>query len=584
MLRYVLQVNDKTSPTAPTIFDLWIRFMFGIPAGLHECFTVSDLYQFLGVDPETTGGFLYGDATKYRVFSVPKKSGGEREIVAPTKRLKYLQNKVKAELESYYSPRKCVHGFVYGRSVISNAQSHVRKEYVLNIDLEDFFGSINFGRVSKLFQSPPLNLPHGVASVLAHICCHRGVLPQGAPTSPIISNMIAFKLDRQLRELAYKCSCTYTRYADDISFSFTNRKKSLPKAIAFFDSNDELVLGKELKDIIEDNWFKINDKKTRIQHRTQRQSVTNITVNEKVNVNRKFIRQTSSMLNALFKYGAVEAEREYFEKYHKGYIANRQRAKMSEQPGKLFTQKIRGRLNFIRSVRGSSCNVWRSLMYRYTVAIGNPNEIYNRSWWEIAAESTYILYDLSAEGNGQGSGFLLDGIGLVTNEHVIAGVEQNNIVDTLSIEWLPNTKKEFIGLNVAWKNAEKDLAVITSDFVFNDTVPLTLERNPNYSVGTEIFAIGYPAYETRGANKATILQAKITGEVVREGQDRVVIDQPIIHGHSGGVVLNTDGRVIGVVANGNAEGEVRTTPSAFIPISVLLEEHDRQTKASSVEA
>ncbi|WP_141698715.1 S1 family peptidase [Vibrio harveyi] len=223
-------------------------------------------------------------------------------------------------------------------------------------------------------------------------------------------------------------------------------------------------------------------------------------------------------------------------------------------------------------------------MYRYTVAIGNPNEIYNRSWWEVAAESTYILYDVSDEGNGQGSGFLLDGIGLVTNEHVITGVEQNNIVDTLSIDWLPNTRKNFIGLNVAWKNAEKDLAVITSDFAFNDAVPLTLETNPNYSVGTEIFAIGYPAYETRGANQATILQAKITGEVVREGQDRVVIDQPIIHGHSGGVVLNTDGRVIGVVANGNAEGEVRAAPSAFIPISVLLEEHEKQKIDAAVGA
>ncbi|EMK2731973.1 trypsin-like peptidase domain-containing protein [Vibrio parahaemolyticus] len=555
--------------------------MFGTPSGLHECMTVSDLYRFLGCEEKRIGGFLYGNAIKYRSFSIPKKGGGEREIVAPINKLKQLQYKVKSELESYYKPRQCVHGFVSGKSIISNAQVHVRKEYVLNIDLEDFFGSINFGRVSRLFQSPPLSLPQSVASVLAHICCFRGVLPQGAPTSPVISNMIAFRLDKQLRELAYKNSCSYTRYADDISFSFTNRKKSLPKAIAFFDGEGELVLGKELKDIVENNWFKINEKKTRIQHRTQRQSVTNITVNEKVNVNRKFIRQTSSMLNAIIKYGADKAEKEYFEKYHKGYIANRQHMKLREKPGKLFLQKVRGRLNYIGSVRGNSCDVWRRLMYKYTLATGSPNEIYNRSWWEIAEESTCILYDLSEIGNGQGSAFLLEGFGLITNEHVVTGVEQDNIADTLVIEWLPNQAKQFIGLNVAWKDVAKDLAVLTSDFIFKDMQPLQIEPNPDYSVGAEAFAIGYPAYESRGHKSATTLKAKITGTIEREGQKRIVIDQPIIHGHSGGAVLNSDGRVIGIVANGNAEGKLRAAPSAFIPISVLIDEHDIRMKVST---
>ncbi|EJG1724200.1 trypsin-like peptidase domain-containing protein [Vibrio parahaemolyticus] len=557
--------------------------MFGTPNGLHECMTVSDLYRFLGYDEKNTGGFLYGSAIKYRAFSVAKKGGGERKIYSPIKKLKNLQHIVKSELESYYVPRQCVHGFVSGKNIISNAQPHVRKEYVLNIDLEDFFGSINFGRVRKLFQSSPLSLPPSVASVLAHICCYRGALPQGAPTSPIVSNMIAFRLDRQLRELAYKNSCSYTRYADDISFSFTNRKKSLPKAIAFFNGEDELVLGKDLKDIIENNWFKVNDKKTRIQHRTQRQSVTNITVNEKVNVNRKFIRQTSSMLHAIIKYGAVKAEQEYFEKYHKGYIANKHQAKMREEPGKLFVQKVRGRLNYIGSVRGNSCDVWRKLMYKYTLAIGSPNEAYNRSWWEIAEESTYILYDLSEVGKGQGSGFLLEGIGLITNEHVVTGVEQSNIVDSLVIEWLPNQSKQFIDLNVAWKDVDKDLAVITSDSIFNDTEPLKVEPNPNYSRGTEVYAIGYPAYESRGDKSATTLKAKITGATKREGQDRIVIDKPIIHGHSGGAVLNSDGRVIGIVANGNAEGAIKATPSAFIPISTLLDEHDIRMKAQSTQ-
>lgn len=552
--------------------------MFGTPSKLHECLTVSDLYKFLGCDEQSFGDFLYGPTLKYRTFIIPKKGGGVRNIVAPIKKLKQLQNKIKTELESYYKPKACVHGFISDRNVVSNARPHIRKEYVLNIDLENFFGSINFGRVSKLFQSQPLNLTHSVASVLAHMCCYNKVLPQGAPTSPIISNMIAFKLDRQLKDLASKSNCTYTRYADDISFSFTKRKKNLPTSIAFFDSKDNLVLSKVLINTIENNWFKINEKKTRIQHRTQRQSVTNITVNEKINVNKKFIRQTSSMLNAMIKYGPIEAEQEYFKKYHKGYIAKRQHIKIKEKPGKLFTQKVKGRINYIKLVRGDSCDMWRKLMYKYTIAIGNPNEKYNKSLWDIISESTYIIYDISDGNDTQGSGFLLKNIGLITNQHVISGIEQNNIADYLMISWLPNPGKSFINLNLAWKNTEKDLAVITSTVIFNDAVPLIAEPSPDYSVGVDIFTIGYPAYDARRNNAPTIIKAKITGQYTREGQSRIVIDEAIVHGHSGGVVLNTDGRVIGIVANGNAEGAIRNTPSAFIPISTLLEEHESRTR------
>ncbi|MEZ8348896.1 reverse transcriptase domain-containing protein [Vibrio splendidus] len=553
--------------------------MFGVPTKLHECLTVTDLYQFLGVDEDKAVGLLYGDNIRYRSFQIPKKGGGERTIFAPVKSLKNIQKKVQAELETYYKPRKSVHGFVAGRSVLTNAKPHVRKEFVLNIDLNDFFGSINFGRVSRLFQSPPLSLNQNVASVLAQICCYEGVLPQGAPTSPVISNMISFRLDRQLRNLAHRHSCTYTRYADDISFSFTNKKRSLPKEIAFFDSNDELALGHGLTSIIESNWFEINDKKTRIQHRTQRQSVTNVTVNEKVNVNRKFIRQTSSMLNALLKFGAIEAEREYFEKYHRGYIANRQHIKIAKSPGKIFLQKVRGRLNYIRSVRGKTCSVWRKLMFDYTVAIGKPDETYKKCFWEIAAESTYIVYDITAEGDGQGSGFLLEGVGLVTNEHVIEGVTNENIVDALVLRWLLNESKEFIGLELAWKNKAKDLAVITSDFIFKDNNPLEIEPEPDYSEGATVFAIGYPSFESEHGNRATILKAKIKRQMTRESQPRILIDEPIIHGHSGGVVLNEHGRVVGVVANGNAKGALRLAPDAFIPIQVLIEEHANRQSA-----
>ena len=101
------------------------------------------------------------------------------------------------------------------------------------IDLENFFPSINFGRVRGLFMSEPFNVPQAGATILAQLCCHRGVLPQGAPTSPVISNIICSRLDRQLMKLAQSHNCFCTRYADDITFSKT--RTAFPAEIGYFD-------------------------------------------------------------------------------------------------------------------------------------------------------------------------------------------------------------------------------------------------------------------------------------------------------------------------------------------------------------
>ncbi|MBU2609438.1 MAG: reverse transcriptase family protein, partial [Chloroflexi bacterium] len=152
---------------------------------------------------------------KYKVFTVPKKSGGTRQISAPASPIKIIQRKLKQVLETIYNPKPATHGFVAGRSIISNARLHKKRRYVLNIDLENFFSTIHFGRVRGMFMGNPYNLNNEVSTILAQICCHDKVLPQGAPTSPIISNMICARLDAKLQQLAKKHQCTYSRYADD---------------------------------------------------------------------------------------------------------------------------------------------------------------------------------------------------------------------------------------------------------------------------------------------------------------------------------------------------------------------------------
>lgn len=164
---------------------------------------------------------------RYKEFRIPKKSGQHRIILAPSTPLKIIQRKLSQVLYSIYNPKASVHGFVVERSILTNAQRHSGKNYVLNIDLEDFFHSIHFGRVVGMFMKPPYNCSRDVAVTLAKICCHtqsvngiiKSILPQGAPTSPIVSNMICSRLDSELRRLAERNKCFYTRYCDDITFS-----------------------------------------------------------------------------------------------------------------------------------------------------------------------------------------------------------------------------------------------------------------------------------------------------------------------------------------------------------------------------
>jgi RNA-directed DNA polymerase len=290
---------------------------------------------------------------RYIDFSIPKKSGKPRIISAPCTSLKILQRKLSQVLYCVYEPKAGVQGFVPSRSILTNAKKHVHKRFILNVDLKDFFHSIHFGRVQGIFMKPPYNLPKDVAVVLAKICCYSGRLPQGAPTSPIVTNMICARMDSELRRLARGSKCTYyTRYADDITFSTT--LKTFPSALAHLgDGSDpfKVMLGEELKHVIQSNGFEINQNKVRLQHKSQHQEVTGLTVNQFPNVKRKFVREISSMLYAWEKVGLELAEQRYHENFRKDldesvYI----RPDFKEIPP--FKEVLRGKINFLGMVKG----------------------------------------------------------------------------------------------------------------------------------------------------------------------------------------------------------------------------------------
>ena len=187
------------------------------------------------------------------------------------------------------------HGFKRKRSIVSNANKHRRKRYVFNVDLQDFFETINFGRVRGFFISDKnFALDPAVATVLAQIACHNNVLPQGSPCSPVISNLIGHVLDVALVKLASVSSCTYSRYADDLTFSTNER--IFPASIAKREANppDKWEAGDQLRAIVTRAGFTINQNKTRMQYRNSRQEVTGLVVNSKVNIRSDYRRSVRS--------------------------------------------------------------------------------------------------------------------------------------------------------------------------------------------------------------------------------------------------------------------------------------------------
>ena len=290
---------------------------------------------------------------RYKTFQIRKKSGGIREINAPCYQLSILLYLINILLKAIYTPKSCVMGFTEGRSVVMNASIHTGHHYVFNIDLENFFPSIPQARVWTRLQLEPFNFPVEVASVVAGLCCHtnaegtQNVLPQGAATSPLLTNAICDKLDRRMLGVARKFGLHYSRYADDMTFSSMHN---------VYQENSEFR--NEIRRIIEEQGFKMNDKKTRLLRDGQRQEVTGLTVNENVNLTKKYIRDIRCILHKWEKegYGKAYAYFYPFYKKEKGYI------KKGEP---VMENVIGGKLNYMRMVKGEGNAAYKKLLNRF---------------------------------------------------------------------------------------------------------------------------------------------------------------------------------------------------------------------------
>lgn len=305
---------------------------------------------------------------RYQIFTINKKSGSKRTIHAPVKGMKRILRSLNFVLQCIYEPHAAATGFVLEKSIVDNAKEHVGRHYVLNIDLKDFFYSFDRNRVKMGFMNEPFNLKgdkEPLAFLLACLCTHPfdvdgkiiTVLPQGSPTSPTLTNILCKKLDRRLNGLAKRFGATYTRYADDITFS------------SYQNICSDDVFNQELKRIIEeDQLLVINPNKTRLQKVGYRQEVTGLIVNEKVNIQKRYVKQIRMWLYYWEKYGYEKAE----QIFKRDYIADKGHVKKLNAH---LENVLDGKLEFLKMVKGVEDGTYKRLKERFDELFNMRNKI-----------------------------------------------------------------------------------------------------------------------------------------------------------------------------------------------------------------
>lgn len=260
-----------------------------------------------------------GRGSGYVEFEIPKRSGGMRRISAPRKKLKAVQRAILAKILDTFPAHAAAHGFVEKRSTVSNASPHLGAAIVVRVDIEDFFPTVHYRRVFGFFHQ---YYPEEVATTLAGLTTHRdklpggqvawpGRLPQGAPTSPALANLVCKRLDARLDALAKKLGGTYTRYADDLTFSFKEPPDRLGRFLWWVNA------------ILQQEGFSENFKKRRIMRKGGKQRVTGLVVDQKVGIPREDRRRFKAILANCRRHG-VESQargRENFAAWLRGYAA-----------------------------------------------------------------------------------------------------------------------------------------------------------------------------------------------------------------------------------------------------------------------
>lgn len=542
--------------------------------------------KVLGVPYSTLKALIY-PSPPYKSFIITKRNGSPRLIQEPRRALKDLQYKALAYFYAHCGlPKPCVHGFTKDRSIVSNARAHCsgQTQHLLNLDLEDFFPSITFYRVRGVLQKKPFELSYQVATVLAHLCTFKGVLPQGAPTSPLLSNLVCRSMDNELMSLAKRHRATYTRYADDLTFSFSvRRSESLPSNICSFDGGN-LTLGNELQAAIAAHSFRINAEKTRLSTRLHRLEVTGLTINEFPNVKRAFVDQIRGALNAWEKYGYDRAQQAWEKRITDGAASAYEKRPWKRQTRTFshpaLTNVLWGKLLYVRMVRGKDDVIYTRLAERYNAICETENAngpfVFSRLPVELvvrnaqdAERATFVVEwsgDYQPVGSvapldvvlSQGTAFAYKDVGLVTCDHVLrysgtvdgapfsTDVQSGDVINKTFTVRYPATGDSW-KVKVVHRDAGRDLAILKFDEAapthrhFSSMVAPMNQGMRGILIGFPNWTPGRPVNQTK---------AEVLSRYARSALQRFEISTNVRQGNSGGPFVDEFYRVAGVAQQG----------------------------------
>lgn len=492
------------------------------------------------------------DEELYTTFSIRSRSGRVREVSAPRASLKIVQRKIARLLNEFLRDSKIAHGYVPGRSVATNVLPHCSKRYVFSIDFENFFSSIHFGRVRGIFEEKTFGHSREVATALANLCCHRKVLPQGAPTSPPLSNLVCRSLDRDLRRLAHMSGCEVSRYADDLTFS-TNRS-DFPSLIALGTGSIARPRpSTELQELIKKHGFALNEQKTRLTGRSRRQVVTGIVVNKVPRPPIAFRKRAEVAIFLWRKLGVEAAEA----------FARKEAASRHRRPGRelpTLAKWLEGGLRYWSMVSGSNDPEFRRAFRAYRRIVPETRLLRRHLELVERIRGAIVVVESEVEGEAtQGTGFLLQGYGLITCDHVVGDRVELKRSDGTTIA----------AARVGARSPAHDIALLDADA--GEIRGLAADFTWRAEVGRPIVVAGFP--EFRPGDSGYVTEGRVAGFRRVSMSDRFLVGGGafIVAGQSGGPVLNSRGAVIGIAVSGAERlGEAaKTERHGVVPIGLV---------------
>lgn len=291
--------------------------------------TIDWCANFLSVDKKTLNLVLSFASDYYRSFRLSKRSGGYRTISAPKEPLLSIQKTIYKRVLIPVQVHTAATGFRQQKSIVNNAAPHLGKKHVLKADITDFFGSVRFHSIKQAFED--IGYPKDVSEIFANLCSRNSCLPQGAPTSPALSNIVAYRMDMKLTALAKAYNLTYTRYADDLTFS-----------------GDDLPYEKILSEVFKQakkEGFCLKNKKTRFLTENKRKIITGISISSgtKMTIPKQKKRELRQNIHYILKFGLK---------------AHQQRINSTDPA---YLERVIGYLNFWLSVEPDNQYVIKSI-------------------------------------------------------------------------------------------------------------------------------------------------------------------------------------------------------------------------------